>query len=66
MNTNTGQIYEGFDIQPAIDRGEPVVPVSARVAKLMRAAQRAERQSTQKRKARLKDRVAAASRKRNR
>jgi hypothetical protein len=62
MNTNTGQVYTGsIAIEAAKDRGEPVVAVSRRVASLMREALEARR-----RKARRKDRQAAASRRRNR
>lgn len=35
MNTDTGRIYTGADIEKAMARGEPVVPVSERVAQLM-------------------------------
>lgn len=39
MNTNTGQIYQGvYEIEAARERGEPVVEVSPRVAKLMTEA----------------------------
>lgn len=41
MNTETGVIYRGQAvIDAAIGRGEPVVPVSERVAGLMEAGQR--------------------------
>lgn len=40
MNTETGQIYRGVEeIEAARERGEPVVEVSNRVAKLMERAQ---------------------------
>jgi hypothetical protein len=46
MNTNTGQIYRGVtEIEGAIGRGEPVVPVSARVARLMERGNRHERRA---------------------
>lgn len=61
MNTNTGQIYTGDYVQQAIDRGEPVVPVSHRVAKLMTEAIDARRRRARNRRAMQK-----ASRKQNR
>lgn len=33
MNTETGEIYEGLEILRAIQRGEPIVSVSPKVAK---------------------------------
>lgn len=42
MNTETGQIYRGEgEINAALNRLEPVVSVSERVADLMEAGQRA-------------------------
>ena len=41
MNTDTGEIYRALDeIKAALERGEPVVPVSEKVAKTMEAGQR--------------------------
>lgn len=49
MNTETGAIYEGPEaIAAAILRGEPIVRVSDRVAKTMRAGQRAQVKAAQK------------------
>lgn len=67
MNTNTGAIYntaiysERAAMEAAIERGDPVVEVSPRVAKLMREAHEARR-----RKARARRAMQAASRRRNR
>ena len=45
MNTETGDIYRGqAAIDAAIGRGEPVVPVSERVAQLVDAGRRVEAQ----------------------
>lgn len=49
MNTDTGQVYEGKEaIDAALLRGEPVVPVSERVARLMRTGVRVEKHREQK------------------
>lgn len=62
MNTNTGQIYTGnYEIRAAQERGEPIVEVSHRVAKLMKEALESRYQRRQARRAMQK-----ASRKRNR
>jgi hypothetical protein len=61
MNTNTGRIYEGVYITEAIERGEPVVPVSPRVAMLMREAIEARRRRAKARRA-----IQRESRKQNR
>lgn len=62
MNTNTGQIYSGvYEIEAAVERGEPIVPVSPRVAKLMREALKARKLRARSRRAMQK-----ASRRRNR
>lgn len=68
MNTNTGQIYEPairFNDQTLMDeaiaRGEKVVEVSPRVAKLMKEAMEARRRKAHRRRA-----MQHASRKRNR
>lgn len=52
MNTDTGQIYEGVEIKQALDRGEPVVPISKQVAEIVRAGQRV--MNRQERRARQK------------
>jgi hypothetical protein len=41
MNTDTGKIYRGIEIDEAIKRGEPVVPVSEEVARLVELGQAA-------------------------
>lgn len=63
MNTETGQIYEGIEqIADAQSRGEPLAIVSARVAKTMRAGQRA----LEKAKTKRRRKQAKQDRKRNR
>lgn len=46
MNTETGQIYRGeAEIAAARRRGEPIVPVSERVANLMEGGNRKQRRA---------------------
>ena len=45
MDTQTGRIYRGAEVDEAIKRGMPVVPVSERVALLMEAGRAAEKLS---------------------
>ena len=40
MNTDTGMVYQGMEITQALERGEPVVPVSARVAQMVQEGRR--------------------------
>lgn len=57
MNTDTGQIYRGLDeIKAALERGEPVVPVSERVAQTMEAGQRALGNRKERRQAQREER----------
>jgi hypothetical protein len=35
MNPDTGKVYTGPDVQRAIDRGERLVPISEKAAKLL-------------------------------
>ena len=56
MNIDTGEIYEGEkEIQEAIDRGEPVVPVSKRVAELVKLGQRTKQQRNKEKARRRKE-----------
>lgn len=64
MNTNTGQIYPSIfhaDAQDALARGEPVVEVGPRVAKLMTEALESRRRRARRRRA-----IQKASRRANR
>jgi hypothetical protein len=66
MNTNTGQIYENqYEIGKAIERGEPVVPVSKRVVKIVRAGHAAIEKARKVRR-RKREKIARVSRKKNR
>jgi len=66
MNTETGKVYTGPDeIAAAQERGEKLVPVSPRVAKLVKEARHARAHSLRALR-RKRDRIEKASRKRNR
>jgi hypothetical protein len=68
MNTDTGKAYLGLAaVAAALDRGEHLVPVSDRAgAKIVLARQALARQLKQKRRARVRDRMAKVSRRNNR
>lgn len=61
MNTDTGQIYRGPEIDEAVGRGEPVVAVSEEVAQKVetgaRVINRAERRRRMKQLGAFKPRV---------
>ena len=66
MNTDSGRIYQGEEqIRKALARGEPVVPVSERVAELVEAGERylnrAERRRHEREERRAAKRLARRS-----
>ena len=66
MNTETGKVYTGADaIEAAKGRGEKLVLISERAARLLAEA-RANRAAALKRKRRARDRQQKASRRTNR
>lgn len=64
MNTDTGRIYRGPDIEAAFSRGEPVVPVSAHVAEVVEAGHAVLNRAERRRRAREDARAARAAAKR--
>lgn len=68
MNTDTGEILRGSKaIREAQARGEPIVPVSDKIARLVQLGQAAkEATQTRKRRRRWQGKIARAARKRNR
>lgn len=67
MNSNTGQLYTTtFEIESAKQRGESLVEVSPKVARIVRAGTRAIAARKDVAKRRRKGELADASRRRNR
>lgn len=52
MNTDTAQLYYGQKIREALDRGEPIVPVSAEAARVVEAGHQALNRAERRRIAR--------------
>lgn len=65
MNSETGKTYEGDEVVAAMLRGEPLVPVSMRAAKIIKQMRNA-RAQTLKRRRRKRDAMQRASRRANR
>jgi hypothetical protein len=67
MNTQTGQIYRNREeARAAMRRGEPVVPISEEVAKLVDDGHTFQNSLSRKKQARIRNKAARRARKRNR
>lgn len=65
MNPRTGEVYEGQAVNEALGRGEPLVPISERAAQVLKDGHTFQAFS-KKKQARIRNRAARRSRKRNR